>query len=323
MKKTIVWLVAGCVFMMPFLAGAATLRDQMEEIYANMPQVFPDLPKDHINYIAVNFLYEDEVIGGYPDGTFKPDGQINRAELMKMVVARLYPGDMEVSDDEISKYQGCFPDVGDEWFAYYVCKGKEKGWVDGYPDGTFKPGNNVNRVEAIKIVLNALIAEELWPTPTDAELNYPIPADAEDGAWYSGYLRFAIAKELLDGEHVTGDETAFYYKPGEPMTRKEVAEMVYRVWMYMTERVEYAELIVDGACLFLENADLTEDEQAALWEEGLNPIGYSLDDVGTLTLKYESDDVLNAMIADGTALECGDASSVDMTKWDGFMLFAR
>lgn len=316
--------MAGFVFLMPLMVNAATLRDQTEELYAAMPQVFPDLPKDHMNYIAVNFLYEDEVIGGYPDGTFKPDGLINRAELMKMVMAGANPGPEEIPEAELVKYQGCFPDVQDEWFAYYVCAAKEKGWIQGYPDGTFKPSNSVNRVEAIKIILNALIAEELWPSPTEFEQTLPLPSDAEAGAWYSGYLKFAIAKELLDGQHVTGDETEFYYKPGEPMTRKEVAEMIYRVWMYMSERVEYAELSVELGCFSLEHPDLNDDDLSTLWEEEmLTPVGYTLEDYGFLFSKYGEDDVLEEMMADGVKMECGDATDVDMTKWDGFLLFAR
>ena len=47
---------------------------------------FPDLPSDHPNYDAILSLYEWGTISGYPDGTFKPDNEINRAEFLKILV---------------------------------------------------------------------------------------------------------------------------------------------------------------------------------------------------------------------------------------------
>jgi hypothetical protein len=111
--------------------------------------VFPDVPSSHSNNNAIQYLYNEGIVGGYPDGTFKPSNTVNRAELLKILIAG-----MEV-DLDAGGYANCFPDVKDEWFAKYVCYAKEQEWIGGYPDGTFRPADTVNKVEALKMLLNA------------------------------------------------------------------------------------------------------------------------------------------------------------------------
>ncbi|MDX9970354.1 MAG: S-layer homology domain-containing protein [Candidatus Gracilibacteria bacterium] len=322
MKKILVTTVILSLFsFFPILSNADTLRDIMEDTYSANILEFSDIPSSHINYKAMAFLFEEEVINGYSDGTFKPDGLINRAELMKMISAIMYRGEM---DSNMASYKNCFSDVKEEWFATYVCFGKEKGFVNGYGDGTFRPSNNVTRAEAMKIILNVMIEEALWPTPTEAEMAFTLPKDSEPNAWYEGFLRFAIAKELLDGQHVTGTEAEYYYKPNEAMTRKEVAEMIWRTFLYMMERVEYVEMLTMTSCFQIANSDLSEEEAKQKWiDELLTPYGITEAEADELSEKYINDDVLSAMKADGIEYECGDKDSVDMSKWSGFLKYGR
>ncbi len=105
---------------------------------------------DTINNIyndAIGYLKENKIVQGYENGTFKPDNQINRAELTKIIIEAKY-GSTTVGEN-------CFPDVQKEWFAKYVCFAKEKGIINGYPDGKFHPADNINYVEALKIALEA------------------------------------------------------------------------------------------------------------------------------------------------------------------------
>lgn len=183
---------------------------------------FPDVSTEHINHTAIAWLSKEGIIQGYPDGTFKPDNPINRAELLKIIVM------MKAAVD--SNYQNCFPDVTDEWYAKYVCYALEKEWIKGYPDGFFKPSNNVNRVEAIKIILNALIPHDEWPELTTIEKSYLLPADFDPVAWYIDYARIALVKDYVDRSHTTPNQDRnINYYPGGDMTRKEVAEMIYRI----------------------------------------------------------------------------------------------
>ncbi len=86
---------------------------------------FADVPETDPNAVAIDFLQESEVIKGYEDGSFKPEGEINRAELMKILVEA-----QGVTPDP-EEYKDCFTDIKDEWFAPYVCYAKEMEWVSG------------------------------------------------------------------------------------------------------------------------------------------------------------------------------------------------
>ena len=48
--------------------------------------IFPDVSQSHKNHDAIIYLYQEGVINGYPDGTFKPENTLNRAELLKILV---------------------------------------------------------------------------------------------------------------------------------------------------------------------------------------------------------------------------------------------
>lgn len=158
---------------------------------------------------AIEFLYEEGIISGYPDGSFKPENTMNRAELMKILVegADLAP--------DAETYKDCFPDVGTDWYAKYVCYAKARGWVSGYPDGYFRPANSVNRVEALKMLLNSQDVEISTPT----EEPYP---DVSVDAWYAPYVATAKAVGLLE-------EIEIFLDPAAESTREEISEYLYRL----------------------------------------------------------------------------------------------
>lgn len=182
---------------------------------------FPDVRDNHPNAKAINDLNQKKIISGYPDGTFKPDEQINRAELTKLVVK-------SKTEPNAENYKDCFPDVTNQWFAPYICYAKEKNWIEGYKDKKFHPEQNVNRMEALKIILNALFTDSnLDKESTSTEQKKA--KDVEISAWYYKYFHFADKNNLLDKTHIllNEDGTYFYY-PDKSMTRKEVAETIYR-----------------------------------------------------------------------------------------------
>ena len=265
-------------------------------------QYLNDVPVSHPNYTAISVMADEGAVTGYEDGSFKPDNPINRAELVKMIVAYNYVGaDLSVNN--------CFPDVKEEWFAPYVCFAKAQGLVQGYPDGTFKPGNNINRVEAIKILLPIVIPNERMPMPAAIDENVVQPSDIDGNAWYAPYLRFSIAKGLLDGQHVTELADGYNYYPAGNMTRKEVAEMVFRMMSYENDRTAYATVMTESTCYYLLNNGLyTDDEIKATINEMLGKIdGYTLDEFNEMSVVLKDDDVVNADIEKGMQESCPQA----------------
>jgi hypothetical protein len=291
-------------------AQAAFLDDFAYDHMLDEATPFDDVNVGHPNQRAVNFTYQEGIIEGYPDGTFKPDQGINRAELAKIMVYGSLDGQ---PDAEV--YNNCFSDVTTEWYAPYVCYAQEQGWVQGYPDGTYKPAQNVNRVEALKIIMNVAIPEDEWPDPTDADFAVEMPADLDMNQWYSGYARMAIVKGLVDGQHVTQDEQGnVYYYPANDMSRKEVVEMLWRLTVWMVERMTYAEAMAELACFQQANPDLenaSEQEQNAYVYEIFELYGFDQQAADEAIIKFDQDSVANRYIEEFATEKCGPGIEYD------------
>ncbi len=156
---------------------------------------FSDL--EGVSYVEnILSLTDQGILEGYNDETFRPLGNINRAEMMKMVMSAVY--------DDAEDYEGgCFEDVGDEWFSPYICRGVDLEIVHGYEDGKFRPDNPATMVEAMKIILEAF----------EVELE-----DLQEGdEWFWPYRNFV---------HGNGILSKFGYAPDRSITRAEVALIV-------------------------------------------------------------------------------------------------
>lgn len=119
---------------------ARLLKDRPEanKVYT---MSYKDVSKNSWYAYAVSYLSEKNLIMGYPDGTFRPDNAISRAEFAA-IAARF--DKLGVGSDLK------FNDVGKNYWAYNViASAAEKGWVSGYPDGSFKPENKITRAEVV------------------------------------------------------------------------------------------------------------------------------------------------------------------------------
>ncbi|MDP2642629.1 MAG: S-layer homology domain-containing protein [Candidatus Peregrinibacteria bacterium] len=181
-------------------------------------KIFNDVDLTTKNAEAISFLKSVDIISGYSDGSFKPNNPLNRAELLKILVNGALPtGEGEKLDKK--KYSNCFPDVKEEWFAKYVCLAKEQGWISGYADGTFKPANNINKVEAMKMLL------EIFEIPISTPKTKPF-SDVNMGEWFTKYIDTAKTMGILE-------ETGKIYGPGALITRGGISESLYRLALYI------------------------------------------------------------------------------------------
>ncbi|MBD3328430.1 thioredoxin domain-containing protein [Candidatus Peregrinibacteria bacterium] len=162
----------------------------------------------------INALVDLEIIDGYPDGTFKPDNPINRAEFVKLMFSY-------VEDDGQDYRYDCFDDVNREWFAIYVCTANFTNIIDGYADGNFKPSNNINFAESAKIVAKFYNqGDELIETDT----------------WYEVYIDYLDEREAIP--------YSLYDQPGKLITRAEMAYILDKV-LTNTNYVYSLEMVTD------------------------------------------------------------------------------
>ena len=104
---------------------------------------YKDIHENDWYAYAVTFMSEKKLVSGYPDGTFKPNAPITRAEFAS-IASRF--------DRLADKADLKFSDVSKNHWAYKViCSAEAKGWISGYPDGTFKPEKNITRAEVVSL----------------------------------------------------------------------------------------------------------------------------------------------------------------------------
>lgn len=148
--------------------------------------------------VEIEFLAESGVVQGRSEGAYVPEGLVNRAEMLKILLESV-----DISPDETT-YKNCFPDVGEEWFAKYVCYAKENGIIAGYPDGFFRPGNTVNLAEALKMSFNSFAVE--------------FEEDGNDVEWYAAFVEGGEEYGVTDQG----------YDPGDFVSRRAMAEITAR-----------------------------------------------------------------------------------------------
>ncbi|QQR84236.1 S-layer homology domain-containing protein [Candidatus Peregrinibacteria bacterium] len=115
---------------------------------------FKDVGTSHPHYEAINFVQSEGIVKGYENGTYKPDRNVNRVELVKIIVEAVYE-QKEIDGCNVDMLEA-FTDVDrSAWYAPYLCMARKKGLIEGYSNGTFKPGNEINFVEMAKILVSA------------------------------------------------------------------------------------------------------------------------------------------------------------------------
>lgn len=168
---------------------------------------FSDVSISDPHQTAIGYMQETGIISGYPDGTFRPDQTINRAEFTKIVTGMLYTKN---TIDSCSTAHFSDSTQG-AWYEPYVCTAQKEQLVNGYPDGSFRPDASINFAEAAKILVRGL----------------HLPHVSDNGPWYQEYI-----KELADQKAIPTSISAI----DQILKRGEFAEMAYRVRAGITDQ---------------------------------------------------------------------------------------
>ena len=147
---------------------------------------YSDVSADQWYNNAVSTMTRAGIVNGYPDGTFRPNAPITRAEMAKIIAlfAKLEPSAER------------FPDTVGHWAEPYIRLAAGSGWIEGYPDGTFRPDRAITRAETVTMidrVLERVPKDESRLLPHETMLTFP---DCRPGQW------FYIAVQEAANSHV-------------------------------------------------------------------------------------------------------------------------
>ena len=170
----------------------------------------PDLV-GHWAEAFVRSLVARGILSGFPDGTFQPEVTINRAQYAAMVARAFTLPDRRPSSG--------FIDVPvNFWAAEAIAKTEAMGFIAGFPDGSFRPQQNLTRVQAVVSLVNGL---GLAGSSPDGLLVYR--DRAEIPTYAAGLVAIATQKRIVVN-HPAVDQ----FEPMVDITRAEVAAMIYQ-----------------------------------------------------------------------------------------------
>lgn len=177
---------------------AATLPAMAEQYYS-------DVAEDHWAYSWVDYMHGKGYIHGYPDGTYRPDQNITRAEfvtILNYVLNSRNPANKDFTDV-----------TNEDWFYDQIRWAAGAGYLSGYSDGSAKPNQYITREEAAVVVSKAyhLKVNEGGESYADAD-------EASD--WALPFIKTLTNNAILNGD---GNGT---FRPKDNILRAEVAVMI-------------------------------------------------------------------------------------------------
>jgi hypothetical protein len=162
---------------------------------------------------AILALADRQIVNGFPDGTFRPDAFLTRAEYAALMSAAF-------ASAPVVRPAVDFPDVPSTYWAYASVKwGYERGFFTGYPEGNFNPNLPLPRMQAWAVIATALHLATP-PQPNDILKLY-----FDDAGSIPNWVQWAIAAAVLNNCIVNYPDVR-QFRPTANTTRAEVAALL-------------------------------------------------------------------------------------------------
>ncbi|MEH2079717.1 MAG: DUF1565 domain-containing protein [Nostoc sp.] len=175
------------------------------------PVAFKDVPANYWAKTYIEALASQNIIAGFPDGSFKPNEPVTRAQFATIVTKALKPPTKRAAIQ--------FKDVASNFWAYTAIQSAyQSQFVSGYPDGTFKPQQQIPRVQALVSLANGLGL---------TASNQNVVSFYTDAAQIPNYAIAPVAAATTR-QLVINYPTAKQLNPNRQATRAEVAAFVYQ-----------------------------------------------------------------------------------------------
>lgn len=177
-------------------------------------QQYPDVYDSYWASSDINRLTEQCVLEGYPDGLFKPNRRVSRAEMATMVV-KGYNLDTTVGCDNLT-----FKDVpSNHWAKDYISKGVSENMIAGKGNDLFKPNEDISRTEALTIMAKGINC------PMDENKADEILSKYKDGSKVPCWAKEHVAKAIDNGA-LKNERNQDYIRPNDKTTRAEASSML-------------------------------------------------------------------------------------------------
>ncbi len=180
--------------------------------------------KDTVDHWAKNYieqLYRWEYVKGRSKGVFSPDDILTRAEFTKIALNAI--GE-EVDPLENVEDSPFFDVALYAWYTPYIKRAKKLGLIKGYPDGSFKPDDPINKVEAVKMLMEGFKFD--LHSIGKREDNF---SDILTAEWYFPSINFALHYHLIDGIRLpNGRIQNDSFGPSRSMKRGEMAKLAVK-----------------------------------------------------------------------------------------------
>ncbi|MCS7459565.1 Ig-like domain-containing protein [Paenibacillus doosanensis] len=164
----------------------------------------PETPEETPTETGTHFYY----VTGYPDGMFKPERNVSRAEVATVFTRILY------DTIDAPEAKSAYADVPEShWAKNYIAAATKEGIMQGYPGNVFLPEGPITRAEMAAVVVRYKHLALLQETGFN---------DTEQ-SWAKAYISTAKKSNLLDG-YLDGS-----YRPDQPLTRAEFVTIVNRL----------------------------------------------------------------------------------------------
>ncbi|MFA6023855.1 MAG: S-layer homology domain-containing protein [Candidatus Gracilibacteria bacterium] len=173
----------------------------------------------------IEVMVEAGVVEGNPDGSFNPDGNLNRAEAAALLWRVLGVDLTDAGEDPFEDV-----DMG-EWYADYIAGLKGLMLVDGNPNGTYEPGEEMNRAEFLQLALNVYLYLNADMETASDELMAGAATEAyvdlDTAEWYEDAVTVATAWEFVSGSECEG---GMCFNASSSITRAEATKILYNMF---------------------------------------------------------------------------------------------
>jgi hypothetical protein len=183
---------------------------------------FPDVAWDHWAVLPIELAYENGIVGGYPGGTYQPATSVDRGQMAVFIARALAEGDSYVPTGPATP---TFPDVlTDHWAYRYIEYAEAEGVVGGYPDGSYRSDELLDRGQMAVFIARALAGGDGSVPAGPATPSFADVTASNAWDWCYKHVEYAV------GRGVVGGYPDGLYHPELGCTRDQMAVFVARAF---------------------------------------------------------------------------------------------